>query len=371
MSFLLELFVFAGAAIWLGILLAPWRPWSTREQLSSNGDKFTADDLTVLIPARNEAATIRQTLAAIREQGRDIQIILVDDQSEDTTADIAYEMNDPNLKVVRGASLPDGWTGKLWALEQGIQQVQTEYLLLLDADIELKPGMLAAMRKKMDADSVVFLSIMARLRMENIWEKLLMPAFIFFFKLLYPFQLSNSANRFVAAAAGGCILTKVSVIKDIGGFSALHGTIIDDCSLAKQVKQAGCRTWIGLSQGVISRRRYESFTVICDMVARTAFAQLRYSWSLLMICTILLLLAAWSLPIGVIIDEGLSMPVGLVGSAAMVAAYLPTLRYYGVNFFWALSMPIVATLYLYMAWVSAIRYLRGTRAIWKGREYSS
>ena len=327
--------------------------------------------MTVLIPARNEAATIGKTIAAIRDHAKKVPIVLVDDQSDDGTAEVAAAMGDDRLQIVRGREMPEDWTGKLWALEQGMQQVKTEYLLLLDADITMETGMFAAIRRKMDQDKVDFLSIMARLRMKNGWEKLLMPAFIFFFKLLYPFHLANGSNRFVAAAAGGCIATRVSVITEIGGFSTLRGALIDDCSLAKRVKQAGYRTWVGLSHAVVSRRKYESFSEISNMVARTAFTQLGYSWSLLVFCTILLLLAAWSLPTGIYLNTGLSAPIGIAGFIAMITVYLPTLRYYGLSIFWAASMPVVATLYLYMTWVSALRYLRGTRSRWKGRAYSS
>jgi len=264
-------------------------------------EEYLADDMTVLIPARNEAAVIGKTLAAIRNQASKVPIVLVDDQSDDGTAAVVAALGDDKLQIVRGREMPKDWTGKLWALEQGIQRVETEYLLLLDADIMMETGMLAAIRHKMDQDKVDFLSIMAHLRMKTGWEKLLMPAFIFFFKLLYPFRLANGANRLVAAAAGGCIATRVSVITEIGGFSALRGALIDDCSLAKRVKRAGYRTWIGLSHAVVSRRKYDSFSQISDMVARTAFTQLGYSWSLLIFFTILLLLAAWSLPVGIIL----------------------------------------------------------------------
>ncbi|HET7370674.1 MAG TPA: glycosyltransferase [Gammaproteobacteria bacterium] len=353
------------AAIWWGILLAPWRPWSTRERLNV-GDAPTTDlsDLTVLIPARDEADVLPRTLAALARQG-DPRVIVIDDQSSDTTASVATAAG---AQALAGANLPDGWTGKLWALEQGRREVKTRWLLLLDADIELQPGALAALRKQASQDDRQFVSVMARLRMESVWERLLMPAFIYFFKLLYPFALANSARRWIAAAAGGCVLVEARVLEELGGFGAIRGAVIDDCALARAVKSRGYRTWIGLSKAVISRREYPSLGSIGEMVARTAFTQLRYSSALLVLCTLALVLACW-MPVA-----GLFWPasrwLAAAAWAGMAASYVPTLRFYGRSPFWALAMPLIGTLYLAMTWQSAWRYWRGIRSRWKNREYS-
>ncbi|HET7371230.1 MAG TPA: glycosyltransferase [Gammaproteobacteria bacterium] len=352
-------------AIWWGILLAPWRPWSTRERLDAGvAPAIDLSGLTVLIPARDEADVLPHTLVALSRQG-DPHVIVIDDQSSDATAAVAAA---GGAQVLSGAALPNGWTGKLWALEQGRREAKTRWLLLLDADIELQPGALAALLEKAAADGRQFVSVMARLRMQSVWERLLMPAFIYFFKLLYPFALANSARRWIAAAAGGCVLVEANVLTELGGFGAIRDAVIDDCALARAVKSRGYRTWIGLSKAVVSRREYPSLGSIGEMVARTAFTQLRYSSALLALCTLALALACW-MPIA-----GLFWPasrwLAVAAWVGMAASYIPTLRFYGRSSLWALAMPLIGTLYLAMTWQSAWRYWRGVRSRWKNREYS-
>ena len=185
-----------GLIIWTGIILLPWRPWSVRESLDAVNGLSTADlaGVTVIIPARNEQDVIGTTLSGLATQGTGLRIVLVDDQSTDATIRTALQSGLDNLRIIPGTALPSGWSGKLWALEQGRTGVTSEYILLLDADIELRPGTIAALLDKMNNHRLHFVSLMACLRMESLWEKLLMPAFIFFFKLLYPFHLSNSAS---------------------------------------------------------------------------------------------------------------------------------------------------------------------------------
>ncbi|MEJ2761734.1 MAG: glycosyltransferase, partial [Gammaproteobacteria bacterium] len=216
-------FALPGCLIWIAILVLPWRPWSARESL--DGDTSLPDDLddvTVLIPARNEQDCIARTLRSVAAQGRGHRIILIDDQATDATVAEAAGLNLAGLRILPGQTLPPGWTGKLWALEQGRREAATDYLLLLDADIELLPGTLPALRAKLRSEGRQLVSLMAFLRMQNFWEKLLMPAFIYFFKLLYPFHLSNSGSRFTAAAAGGCILIESRALAAAGGFAAIR-----------------------------------------------------------------------------------------------------------------------------------------------------
>jgi hopene-associated glycosyltransferase HpnB len=283
----------ASAVVWFGILLLPWRPWGTREVLDSDAPSADEDlrDITVLIPARNEAACIAATLSALKAQGRNISIVLVDDQSMDGTARIASQTAGENLRMIPGEPLPGGWTGKLWALEQGTRHVHTSLTLLLDADIELRPGILALLRKKMAEDNLQFISLMADLRMVGFWERLLLPAFVYFFRLLYPFHLANSSSSRVAAAAGGCILMETRLIDEMGGFQALRGELIDDCALAKRVKSLGYRIWIGLTHSARSLRPYDRLGALWNMVARTAYAQLAYSPLLLFFCTAMMIIA--------------------------------------------------------------------------------
>ena len=363
--------VLPGLCIWATILLLPWRPWSTRESIDATSTA-TADlsDITILIPARNEAPYIQATLSSASNQGHNHKIILIDDGSTDATATLAGSLQLPNLNIIQGKPLPPGWSGKLWALEQGRLQADSNYLLLLDADIRLEPGLLPALLTKLRQENLQFISLMAFLRMETRWEKMLMPAFIYFFKLLYPFQLSNSASRLVAAAAGGCILIDRRILDESGGFSAVKDQLIDDCALARRVKNHGGKTWIGLSHSALSQRCYEDLQTIWEMVARTAFTQLRYSGALLLVCTFLML-SAFVVPVaGIFSGNVISITLSCLTFLLMTISYLPTLNYYGVNLLWACTLPLTGLLYLLMTWSSAINYWRGVGASWKGRNYT-
>lgn len=371
---MLTYLIFTSLLLWLSILIAPWRPWSTNERLDAKPEpNATTDlsDLTVLVPARNEAPQIAITLAAIANQGSGLRIILVDDQSEDGTAEIARGLGVQNLTIVAGETPPAGWVGKLWALEQGRKQVQTAITLLLDADIELKPGTMAALRATMQDARLDFVSLMAHLRMGGFWEKLLVPAFVYFFKLLYPFRLSNSpTTRFIAAAAGGCIMLRTPVLETIGGFAAIKDALIDDCALARLVKQNGFKTWIGLTHSAISQRPYTTLRSFWDMVARTAFSQLRYSFWLLTICTIGMV-TMFAVPVlGIVANDGVILGAAATTFVIMASTYLPILKFYERTPYWALALPLIGTLFLAMTWSSAIRYLRGEKSRWKGRTYS-
>lgn len=361
-----------GLLLWWVILLLPWRPWSSRENLEAEHSLSDPDlsQITVLIPARNEASVIGQTLRALQNQGKGLRVILVDDQSHDGTAAIAQAaMPGEQLRIITGRPLPPDWSGKLWALEQGRRHLETPLTLLLDADIALQPGMIAALKNTMQEKDRHLVSLMAWLRMENFWEKLLMPAFIYFFKLLYPFHLSNHGPRWIAAAAGGCILVKTQVLTKMGGFGVLQGSLIDDCALARHVKGLGYRTWIGLSRGVRSLRPYPNLASIWNMVARTAFTQLCYSSGWLLACSMIFIAAFWLPLLGLGAADPwirLTAALALIG---MILSYLPILRYYDLSAAWSLALPLIAALYLAMTWSSALRYWRGERSQWKARIY--
>jgi len=360
-----------GFCIWFSILLLPWRPWSVQESFDSDAS-YTSDlsQLTVLVPARNEQATIAGTLTALSAQGDIHKIILINDQSTDDTVNVADKLSLQNLTIVDGKPLPPGWSGKLWALEQGRQLVDTELILLLDADIRLSPGTIPKLLEKIVKEDLQLVSLMAYLRMEGFWEKLMMPAFIFFFKLLYPFQLSNSGSKLVAAAAGGCILINRQALDDIGGFTSLKNELIDDCALARKFKTKGYRTWIGLTHSAISERCYHSLNTIWEMVTRTAFTQLRHSIILLLVCTILMI-AAFILPVVSLYSENpITITLSLMTIAMMFVSYIPTLRYYDLSMLWSFSLPLIGVIYLLMTWSSAIQHWLGQGSSWKERTYS-
>ena len=367
-------FAAAGAAIWLCILVLPWQPWRVRERLepetADEVGEIGLDDVTVLIPARDEAAVIGDTLEALGHQGRGLRVILVDDRSSDGTAEVARRAaaESLSLAVCTGEPLAEGWTGKLWALEQGRRHVETPLILLLDADITLRPGMVRALLAKRAESGAALVSVMASLRMQKGWERLLLPAFIFFFRLLYPFHLANKPNRWVAAAAGGCVLMEASALDRIGGFGAIRGALIDDCALARAVKDAGFRTWIGVTSGAASHRAYPTLGAVWQMVARTAYTQLRYSPALLLLCTLLMALSFWA-PVAGLAGPPAAQVAAAAGLLAMAICYLPTLLYYRLSPAWVLALPLIGTLYLAMTWHSAMRDWGGRRSEWKGRVY--
>jgi hopene-associated glycosyltransferase HpnB len=373
-------FAAASLAAWIAVLLLPSRPWSTRERIDAGRDEARTTDLgrvTVLIPARNEAAAIGGTLSALARQGRNLAVVLVDDESDDDTTGTALRTAarlDPplDLTIVRGQPLPPGWGGKLWALEQGLGRVDRDYCLLLDAEIGLSAGLIGALLARAEREGRAMVSVMARLRCMGFWEKLLVPPFVLFFKLLYPFAAVNAPGRPAAAAAGGCILIRTKLLREIGGFAGHRDALIDDCALAARIKRAGHSIWLGLSHDVRSERAYPDLSSFRHMVARTAFTQLGYSWVLLAAVVLLMLLvfvAPWA---------GLVAGVGIAGRAvggfailAMAAAYWPTVRFYRLSPLWVLSLSVAALLFLAMTLESALNYARGSRAEWKGRNYAT
>ena len=362
--------VVAGSLLWVALILVPWRPWSTRERLEPGREQANLSDVTVLVPARNEAEVLERTLSALAMQGPGLQVILVDDQSSDDTASLALSTLPTGLRVLSGKPLPPGWTGKLWALEQGWRNTNSELVLLLDADIELEPRMIGTLKQKLIDEQLDLVSIMARLRMESFWEKLLVPAFIFFFKLLYPFSIGNNPSSSLGVAAGGCVLVRSAALRRTGAFLSIRDALIDDCSLAGSVKKSGGRTWIGLSHSVRSHRPYPRLSDFCEMVERTAFTQLRYSTWLLLATTFVLLLAFWFPWVGLFSSSPAVRGFALVGVCAMLASYWPIVRYYRRSVLWAPMLPFIAGLYLLMTWSSALRYWRGKRSEWKGRVYA-
>ena len=367
----MTLLIALSSTIWLIIWLLPCRPWSVKEQLEHASSEQDSDlsDITVLIPARDEATCIPETLASLEKQGKDLAVVVVDDQSSDGTAELAQKSFAGNLRIVRGKELPDRWVGKLWALQQGLELVTTPLILLLDADIELAPGTIDALKNKLTSDKLALVSLMADLRKQTSWEIVLCPAFIFFFKLLYPFGRGNDPRTRLGVAAGGCILLRAEMLQTIGGFAAFKDNIIDDCELAKRVKKAGGCTWIGLTHSVKSQRGYPTLASFWHMVTRTAFTQLHYSIVWLLVTTFLMLLLFWFPVLGLASHSIVATCIAGLGLLLMWGAYLPTVRFYRQSPVLVMTLPLVATLYLLMTWSSAIRYWRGQRSSWKGRSY--
>jgi len=356
-------------ACWAGVLLAPWAAWLCREHLEPDpASPAPHGDFTVLIPARNEAQVIRETLRALAVAAPGAAVIVVDDQSTDGTAARVRASGLPNLTLIAGTLPPSGWTGKLWALQQGLERVATPRVLLLDADIRLAPGMLAPLQRKAD-EGCALVSLCAEPCWDGIAARWLLPAFVYFFKLLYPFALANDVHSRVAAAAGGVVLADRAALLDAGAFGAWRDAIIDDCTLAARVKRKGHRCWIGLTRGATSQRR-AGFADIAQMIARTAFVQLRESLLLTVAVSVLLVVAFW-IPVFALASgpTHAARALGLIATLAMLACYLPTLMYYRRNPLSALLLPLAATFFLAATWYSVWRALAGTRSVWKGRHY--
>lgn len=360
------------AIIWTALLLLPWRPWSTRERLVVDAQTAVraVHEITVLIPARNEAACMARTLRQLAQQGRFARVVVIDDQSDDGTGNIAANAAIDELMVIDGTPPPARWSGKLWALEQGLQHCESTYTLLLDADIGLQPGVVGALLGQLQDNHLDMASLMANLHLQSFWEKLLLPPFVYFFKLIYPFALTSSPRSTVAAGAGGCVLLRSQKLREIGGFAALSDAIIDDCALAQKVKGSPGRVWIGLSNDARALRPYGTLRNIWNMVARTAYTQLRYSPAALIACTGLLIVS-YVIPIAALLGGSVEARVlASIALMAMIGSYLPTVRYYGLRSLWTLTLPLAAILFLAMTWTSALRYARGERSHWKNRSYA-
>lgn len=363
-----------GAAVaWLLVLLLPWRPWSTRERIEPDprGDDGIGSAITALIPARNEAATIRETLESVIAQPGVGRVTVVDDQSADETAAIAASV--PGVHVIRGRPSPPGWSGKLWAQQQGLEQVETPLVLLLDADIRLAPGMVSALSRKLDEEHLDLVSIMATLPAASRPERLMLPAFVWFFRQLYPFAWVNRDDRPCAAAAGGCVLLRRQKLLQAGGFAAWKDALIDDCELAARIRKAGGGIWLGLSHGVESMRRHPDLASILDTIRRTAYTQLKYSPVLLVVVAVVMLAVFGVPPIalvaGVLQGDLLVAGAGAAGWLLMALNYAPQVRFSGLGLHWALALPLAATLFLFATLDSAVRHHFGRGAGWKGRTY--
>jgi hopene-associated glycosyltransferase HpnB len=300
--------------------------------------------------------------------------VLVDDQSSDGTGAVARKLAESasrKIAVVSGKPLPPGWTGKVWALDQGVRfalstEPPPDYLLLTDADIAYQQDVLRSLVARALSQRSVLTSVMAKLNCESLAEKTLIPAFIFFFQMLYPFARVNEKAASTAAAAGGCMLVERTALERAGGIGAIRGALIDDCALAKVLKTEG-PIWLGLSERVMSLRPYPFFEDIRRMVARSAYAQLRYS-PLLLIGTVLGMGLIYIAPLAIALLAG--YPANILAAMAyflMVIAFQPTLRFYHRSPLWGFALPLIATAYVGFTFDSAYQHSMGRGGFWKGR----
>jgi hopene-associated glycosyltransferase HpnB len=372
-------------AIWLYLLLGRGFFWLGRERddeapagRGASAGEGAWPSVVAVIPARDEAECVGDTVASLLRQDYPgvFTVILVDDQSRDGTARIARDAAAAlgaadRLMVIAGRSLPAGWTGKLWAQSQGVEAAEAnaeppDYILFTDADIAYVPDEVRKLVARARAGGTALTSLMAKLRCESFAERMFVPAFIFFFQMLYPFAWANDPRRSTAAAAGGCMLVRCEALRAAGGMASIRNALIDDCALAKRLKVQG-PIWIGLTDGVRSVRAYPAVEDIRKMVSRTAYAQLQYS-PLILAGTVAGLAFTYLFPVLLaLFASGLARILGLAAWLSMAVAFQPILRFYRVSPLWGLALPAIAATYMAFTLDSAYQHARGRGGMWKGR----
>jgi len=398
----------AATIAWAYLLAGHGGYWRTDQRLpAARADPAAWPGVAAVVPARNEAAVLPATLPTLlaQEYPGAFEVVLVDDESSDQTADVASligreaargglggsppedntaigrDVSGARLRVVPGRPAPPGWAGKVWAMDQGVgAAADAAYVLFTDADIAYQPGTLAALVRAAEADDRALVSQMALLRADTRWERLLVPAFVYFFAQLYPFGRVNRPGGRTAAAAGGCMLVRRGALEAAGGLQRIRGARIDDVALGRLLKRAAApaRCWLGLSTDVMSVRPYPDLSELWDMIARSAYTQLRYS-PVVLAATVVGLLWLYALPPAAALGglawlaagggatAGWLAGAGLAGWAVMTVSYLPMLRLYRLSPARAPSLPVIAMMYAAMTADSARRYYAGRGGQWKGR----
>jgi hopene-associated glycosyltransferase HpnB len=364
------------ALTWSYLALARGAFWRTKNAMPEAGDKAEfAGGVVAVIPARNEAELIGPVVTSLLNQSVALPVVLVDDESTDGTVDVARRAAEnagkaDALIVIRSKPLPAGWTGKLWAMHQGIERARSlhpSWLMLSDADVLHGSEIVTDLGRIASHGGYDLVSFMVKLHCESLAEKLLIPAFVYFFFMLYPPAWIRNSRRSTAGAAGGCMLVRAETLQRAGGLEPIRGAVIDDCSLARLLKQHGGRLWLGLTDQSQSLRRYDTFSDVEHMVSRTAFNQLKHS-SLQLLGTIAGLgITYLAPPLLLLTRSKLPIFMGAASCAAMALTYSTMVRHYRLNPAWALTLPLAALFYLGATIHSAIKYWKGSGGEWKGR----
>jgi hopene-associated glycosyltransferase HpnB len=366
--------------IWIYLIVGRGFYWlaGERDDLEEPAPPSAWPRVTAVIPARDEAQTIGTTIGSLLGQAypSTFSVVLVDDESRDGTADAARAAAAragaaERLTVLAGQPLPAGWTGKLWAVSQGVAHATAgpdapDYLLLTDADITYAPDALAPLVARAEKGGYVLTSLMAKLRCESLAERSFVPAFIYFFQMLYPFGWVNRPDHAMAGAAGGCMLVRPRALAGAGGIAAIRGKLIDDCALGAAMKARG-PIWLGLTERVVSARPYDRVEDIRQMVARSAYAQLGYSPLMLAGCLLGMALTYLAAPLLAVFGHGLAQALGAAAFALICVSYVPILRFYGRSPWWGLALPAIALAYMAFTLDSAYQHVRGRGGLWKGR----
>ena len=359
-------------AIWLGLVLAHGGFWLTRERDTNDLPPVPTHwpEVVAIVPARDEADVIARSIGSLIAQDYPghFRVILVDDSSSDGTADIARGLKGMHpLEILTGQPLDPGWTGKLWAVAQGVEQAGDAplYLWLTDADIEHAPDTLRTLVARGEANNLALVSLMAKLRCDSFAERALIPAFVFFFQMLYPFGRVNKPNG-IGGAAGGCMLVRREALERAGGIAAIRTALIDDCTLGALLKRQG-RIWLGLTDRSRSIRPYDGAGVIAAMISRSAYAQLRYS-PLMLAGTLLGLALVYGAPPALaLFGTGVARLAGLAAWVLMAISFQPIARFYRRSPLWGIALPLIAAFYAGCTLLSAWQHMRGRGGMWKGR----
>jgi hopene-associated glycosyltransferase HpnB len=367
-------------AIWLHLFFG--RGWFWRvKRLCADDGRFQLPGswpkIVAVVPARNEAATIGKAVASLvsQEYPGTFFIVVVDDHSEDETVALAKRVSldlgaEEKVRVVAASSLPEGWTGKLWALNEGVASAAAEgpaFYWFTDADITHAPDTLRRLVARAEQDKFDLASLMVLLQARTLPERALIPAFLYFFLMLYPPQWIADEDLSTAGAAGGCILLRREALERMGGFAAIRGEVIDDCALARAVKRSDGRVWMGLTRKSESLRVYGTWSEIADLIARTAFTQLRYS-SWLLAGTLVAMFVTYVTPVVLLFSpDFIARIFGLTAWLLMTFSFLPTIRFYRLSPLWAPLLPLTAIFYTSATFLSALRFWRGKGGQWKGR----
>jgi hopene-associated glycosyltransferase HpnB len=362
-------------AVWLYLLLARGGYWLARPR----DDGAVAAPLrwpsvVAVVPARNEADVIAQSIASLlcQDYAGPFRVVLVDDGSTDRTSVVAKSLSSQRrLEVLAGTELPGGWTGKLWALDQGVRHAAAageaiDYFLLTDADIGHAPDNVSHLVARAERDGLAQVSLMAALSCASPAERFLIPAFVYFFQMLYPFAWVANRARRTAAAAGGCTLVRRDALQRAGGIAAIRSEIIDDCALARRLKEQG-PIWLGLTRRAASLRPYVGFSKIGRMISRSAYAQLGYSPLALVGTVAAMLLVYIAPPLLALLADGPARWLGLSAWLVMAITFQPMLRFYRCSPLWGLALPAIGAVYAFFTVQSAIEFWRGRGGLWKGR----
>ena len=367
----------AALATWLYLVFARGGFWLGRERDGGRPALSAAPpQVAIVVPARNEADNIAQSITSLLAQNYPaLSLVLVDDDSNDGTAEIAGRAAaeagaQDRLIVIRAGALPPRWTGKLWAVKQGIaaaaEKFAPKYLMLTDADIVHSPDTLHWLVAHAEANGLVLTSLTARWRCENLPERVHIPAFIYYFAMLYPFAWVNRPDHPIAGAAGGCMLLRADALRAAGGIDVIRDALIDDCALAAAMKKQG-PIWLGLTDRVVSIRPYTSWGEIRRMVARSAYAQLNYS-PLALIGTVAGLVLTYLLPpLMALFASGWAQLFGIAAWLLMAISFVPILRFYRLSPLWGIALPAITFLFMLYTLDSAYQFSAGKGGTWKGR----